>query len=101
MTPKAVKPLHDFTLEQTNIVVGGESSILISFKSPIPLINQDSLIMTFPSEELAQQLAVTYQSCQGTKMLKSNINCDLSELNTLIVPLEFDQIDQVGPNTWI
>jgi len=102
MTPKAVQTLQDFTLEQTNSVVGGESSILISFKSPIPLLNQDSLIVTFPSEEMAQQLAVTYQSCEGTKQLvKNNLNCGLSGLNTLVVALEFDQIAQVSPDTWI
>jgi hypothetical protein len=51
---------------------------------------------------MAQQLAVTYQSCQGTKQLVNEaLNCVLSGLNTLVIEIEFDSIDQVGPNTWI
>ena len=35
---------------------------------------------------MAQQLAVTYQSCQGTKQLVNDaLNCVLSGLNTLVI----------------
>ena len=64
--------ITSFNLLQKSTLVGDQAPIYISLSSPIPILTQDSLMVTFPSNYLAQNLGFTYYSCSGTQLLLTN-----------------------------
>jgi hypothetical protein len=64
-------------LNQSNVVVGAESDVTISLQSPLPIYDDDIILVTMPGSQQSKRLSFTFQSCQGLLKLTKNLDCNL------------------------
>lgn len=96
---QASRPLTEVLVTSDQAEVGKLGNVTFTFASPVPLQNGDVLILSGPAQGRSQDIAFTYNSCNGGKGLDQNLTCVLKGTNSLEATLSISDGDTLSAQT--